>query len=101
MLAATDGYRTAERDIVARMAEARRGALHELLGVVAADAPSEARLRRVAVRHGLDPDRAYRLVAIAPRPEADPIPERPGIGEEELEVLAGRIGHLVGSTAPS
>ena len=31
---------------------------------------------------------------------SDPIPERPGIGEEELEVLAGRIGHLLGATAP-
>ena len=82
------------------MAEARRGAFQELLGVVAVDAASEARLRRVAIRYGLDPDRAYRLVAIAPRPEADPIPERPGIGEEELEVLAGRIGHLLGSAAP-
>ena len=99
-LAVTDGYRTAERDILARAVEARRGALQELLGVVADDAASEARLRRVAVRHGLNPDRAYRLVAIAPRPESDPIPERPGIGEEELEVLAGRIGHLLGSTAP-
>ena len=99
-LAVTDGYRIAERDILARSVEARRGALQELLGVVADDAASEARLRRVAVRHGLNPDRAYRLVAIAPRPEADPIPERPGIGEEELEVLAGRIGHLLGSTAP-
>jgi hypothetical protein len=98
-LAATDGYRAAERDIVARAAEARRGALQELLGVVAADAASEARLRRVAVRHGLNPDRAYRLIAIAPRPESDPIPERPGIGEEELEVLAGRVGHLLRSTA--
>ena len=61
---------------------------------------AKARLRRLAVRHGLDPDRAYRLVAIAPRPESDPFPERPGIGEEELEELAGRIGHLLGSTAP-
>jgi hypothetical protein len=99
-LAVTDGYRTAERDIVARMAEARRGALQELLGVVAIDTASESRLRRVAVRYGLDPDQAYRVVAIAPRPEADPMPERPGIGEEELEVLAGRIGHLLGSAAP-
>jgi hypothetical protein len=99
-LAVTDGYRIAERDILARTVEARRGALQELLGVVADDAVSEARLRRAAVRHGLNPDRAYRLVAIAPRPESDPIPERPGIGEEELEVLAGRIGHLLGSTAP-
>ena len=99
-LAATDGYRTAERDILARVAEARRGALHELVGVVATDAASGARLRRLAVRHGLDPDRAYRLIAIEPWPEADPIPGRPDIGEQELEVLAGRIGHLLGSTAP-
>ena len=99
-LAVADGYRTADREILARAVEARRGALHELLGVVADDAVSEARLRRAAARHGLNPDRAYRLVAIAPRPESDPIPERPGIGEEELEVLAGRIGHLLGSTAP-
>ncbi len=99
-LAVTDGYRAAERDILARSVEARRGALQELLGVVPDDAVTAARLRRTGVRHGLDPDRAYCLVAIAPRPESDPIPERPGIGEEELEVLAGRIGHLLGATAP-
>ena len=99
-LAVTDGYRIAERDILARAVEARRGALQELLGVVADDAASQARLRRVAVRHGLDPDRAYRLIAIAPSPESDPTPERPGIGEEDLELLAGRVGHLLGSTAP-
>ena len=39
-LAVTDGYRTAERDILARAVEARRGALQELLGVVADDAAS-------------------------------------------------------------
>ena len=99
-LAVTDGYRTAERDILARAVEARRGALGELLGAVADDAVGTARLRRLALRHGLDPDRAYRLVAIAPSPESDPFPERPGIGEDELEELAGRIGHLLGVTAP-
>ena len=99
-LAVTDGYRAAERDILARAVEARRGALQELLGVAAEDSLSETHRRRVAIRHGLDPDRAYRLIAIAPHPDSDPIPERPGIGEEELEVLAGRIGHLLGSTAP-
>ena len=99
-LAVTDGYRTAERDILARAVEARRGALHELLGVVTDDAVSGARLRRLALRHGLDPDWTYRLIAIAPSPESDPFPERPGIGEDELEELAGRIGHLLGSTAP-
>ena len=99
-LAVTDGYRIAERDILARDVEARRGALQELLGVVADDAASQARLRRVAARHGVNPDRAYRLVAIVPSPESDPTPDRPGIGEEDLELLAGRIGHLLGSTAP-
>ena len=99
-LAVTDGYRIAERDILARAVEARRGALQELLGAIADDAASQARLRHVAVRHGLNPDRAYRLLAVAPSPESDPTPERPGIGEEDLELLAGRIGHLVGSTAP-
>ncbi len=99
-LVVTDGYRAAERDILARDAAARRGALQELLGVITADAVVASRIRRVAMRHGLDPDRAYRLVAIAPRPEADPTPDTPGIGEEDLDVLAGRIGHLLGSTPP-
>jgi hypothetical protein len=99
-LAVTDGYRAAEREIVARDAEARRGALQELLGVVASDAVVAARLRRVAIRHGLNPDGRYRLVAIAPHSEADPTPDRPGIGDEDLELLAGRIGHLLGSAAP-
>jgi len=49
-LAVTDGYRMAERDILARAVEARRGALQELLGVIADDAGSQARLRRVAAR---------------------------------------------------
>jgi hypothetical protein len=99
-LAATDGYRAAERAILARAVDARRGALQELLGVVTDDAASQARLRRLAVKHGLDPDRAYRLVAISPRPDTDPTSERQDAGEEELEVLAGRIGHLLGSAAP-
>ncbi len=99
-LAVTDGFRIIERETLARAVGARRGALQELLGVIADDAAGAARLRRLAVRHGLDPDGSYRLVAIAPGPESDPIPERPGIGEEELEVLAGRIGHLLGSTGP-
>jgi hypothetical protein len=99
-LAVTDGYRSAEREILARSVAARRGALQELLGVVAEDAASAARLRRLAARYGLAPDQSYRLIAIAPSPESDPTPERPGIGEDDLEVLAGRIGHLLGSTAP-
>ena len=98
-LVVTDGYRAAEREILARDAQARRSALEELLGVVASDALTVARLRRVASRFGLDPDGQYRLAAIAPRPEADPTPDRAGIDEGDLELLAGRIGHLLGSAA--
>ena len=98
-LVVTDGYRAAEREILARDAQARRGALEEILGVVAADARTAARIRRVAARFGLDPDEAYRIAAILPRAEADPTPERTGLDQDDLELLAGRIGHLVGSAA--
>ena len=100
-LAVTDGYRTAEREILARDTQARRGALQEILGVVASDTQTTARLRRIATRFGLDPDGPYRIVAVAPRPEADPTPDRTGIDQDDLELLAGRIGHLVGSAAAS
>jgi hypothetical protein len=98
-LAVTEGYRAAEREILARDAEARRAALDELLGVLAADPMGVARARRVAVRFGLDPDRAYRLVVVAPRPEADPTPDTPGIDRDDLELLASRVGHLLGSAS--
>ena len=99
-LAVTDGYRIAERDILARDG---RGPSRR-----AAGGPRRCRRRRrksspTAARGGAtrpEPDRAYRLVAIAPSPESDPTPERPGIGEDDLELLAGRVGHLLGSTAP-
>ncbi len=99
-LAVTDGYRMAEREILARDVEARRGALQEILGVPTADALGEARLRRVAVRHGLNPDRSYVVVAIALMPKRDASAEQPVVAEDELELLAGRTGHLLGSTAP-
>lgn len=98
-LVVTDGYRAAEREILARDAQARRSALEELLGVVASDSVTVSRLRRVATRFGLDPDERYRLAAVAPRQEADPTPDRAGIDEGDLELLAGRIGHLLGSAA--
>jgi hypothetical protein len=98
-LVVTDGYRAAEREVLARDAQARRGALQELLGVVASDTTTAARLRRLAVRFGLDPDAEYRLAVVAALPEADPTPGRAGLDQHDLEQLAGRIGHLVGSAA--
>ena len=98
-LVVTDGYRAAEREVLARDSQARRGALQEILGVVANDTTTAARLRRVAIRFGLDPDDQYRLAVIAPLSEADPTPGRQGLDQADLELLAGRIGHLVGSAA--
>jgi hypothetical protein len=68
--------------------------------VVAADAASEARLRASPCDTAWTPTGRTALSRSRPRPEADPMPERPGIGEEELEVLAGRIGHLLRSSRP-
>jgi hypothetical protein len=96
-LAVTEGYRAAEREILARDADARRAALDELLGVLAIDPPGITRARRVAARFGLDPELAYRLVVVAPGPEADPTPDQPGLDRGDLELLASRIGHLLGS----
>src|SRR3954452_1466894 len=98
-LAVTEGYRAAEREILARDVEARGAALQELLGVVHDDPATKARLGRVALRHGLDPDAAYLLVAIAPILESGSMPAGSGTEEHELSVLAGRVGHLLGSTA--
>jgi len=98
-LAVTDGYRAAEREILVRDAEARRAALDELLGVVTADPTGLRRTRRVASRFGLDPDRSYRVVVVAPADEADPTPDRPGIDSGDLALLASRIGHLLGAAS--
>jgi hypothetical protein len=98
-LVVTDGYRAAEREILARDAQARRGALEEILGVIATDALTGSRLRRVAARFGMNPDDRFRLVVIAPDASADPTPGRVGVDQDDLEVLAGRIGHLAGAAS--
>jgi hypothetical protein len=99
-LATSEGYRAAERDIVARDVGARRAAIDELLGSVAADGRAASRLRRLAIRYGLEPDATYRLAAILPGPDADPTPDEPGIDEDDLETMAGRIDQLLRRPAP-
>ena len=94
-LAIGDGYRATERELLARDVAARRAALDELLGAVAADARSGARVRRLAMRYGLDPDAAFRVAAIRPGLEADPTPNHPGIDDEDLDALARRVDHLI------
>ena len=89
-LVVTDGYRAAERDILARDAAARRGALQELLGVIAADAvvacppPPGSDAPRPRPRPGVPPGRDR--AASRGRSHAG----TPGIGDEDLDVLAGR-----------
>ena len=94
-MAVGEGYRATELEIMARDAAARRAAIDELLGSVPADARSAGRRRRLAMRYGLDPDATYRVAAVMPEPEIDPTPEVPGIDDVDLEVMAGRIDHLL------
>ena len=94
-LATSEGYRAAERDILARDVAARRAAIDELLGSTPAEGRAAARVRRLAMRYGLDPDAGYRLAAILPGPEADPTPEDPGIDDDDLATMADRVDHLL------
>ncbi len=90
-LAVGEGYRATERELLARDAAARRAAIDELLGAVPAEGRGTARLRRLAMRFGLEPDASYRVAAILPGPDADPTPEQPGIDDADLETMARRI----------
>jgi hypothetical protein len=94
-LATSEGYRAAERDIIARDIAARRAAIDELLGSASEEARATYRLRRLAMRFGLDPDATYRIVAILPGSDADPTPEAPGIDDEDLATMADRIDGLL------
>ena len=94
-LAVGEGYRSTERELLARDVAARRAAIDELLGVVPAEGRASSRLRRLAMRYGLDPDASYRVAAILPGPDADPTPEQPGIDDADLETMARRIGQLL------
>jgi hypothetical protein len=94
-LAVGEGYRATERELLARDAAARRAAIDELLGAVPADGRAASRLRRLAIRYGLDPDASYRVAAILPGPDADPTPERPGIDDADLETMTRRIDGLL------
>jgi hypothetical protein len=94
-LATSEGYRAAERDLLARDVAAQRAAIDELLGSMSAEGRAAARLRRLAMRYGLDPDATYRLAAILPGTDADPTPEEPGIDDEDLETMADRIDRLL------
>ncbi len=94
-LAIGEGYRATEGELLARDVAARRAALDELLGAVTGDGRAGQRLRRLSMRYGLDPDTTFRLVAILPGPDVDPTPDDPGLDDEDLDVLARRIDHLI------
>jgi len=90
-LAVGEGYRATERELLARDVAARRAAIDELLGAVPAEGRAASRLRRLAMRYGLDPDATYRVAAILPGRDADPTPEQPGIDDADLDIMARRI----------
>jgi hypothetical protein len=90
-LAIAEGYMGTDRAVVARDASARRAFIEELLSSVSLDAAASARLRRLAIRYGLDPGGAYRLIAVSPPHHATP--------DEESHALADRLAARV--DAPS
>ncbi len=100
-LAVSEGYRATERDFLARDVAARRAALDELIGSIPTDTRARSRVRRLAVRYGLDPDAAYRVAAILPGPEVDPTPDEAGIDDDDLDDLARRIDQLLSRRAAS
>ncbi|HET9346158.1 MAG TPA: helix-turn-helix domain-containing protein [Candidatus Limnocylindrales bacterium] len=89
-MAIAEGYTTADREIVARDATARRAFLEELLSSVVLDDAAYARLRRLAVRYGLNPGGSYRLVAISPRHDAR---------DDEAHDLADRLASRIGAVS--
>ena len=99
-LAVGEGYRATERELLARDAAARRAAIDELLGAVPTEGRGASRLRRLAMRFGLEPDASYRVAAILPGPDADPTPEQPGIDDADLETMAQRIDQIAPSSRP-
>src|SRR4029079_14390432 len=90
-LAVGEGYRATERELLARDASARRAAIDELLRAAPADGRAASRLRRLAMRFGLEPDASFRVAAILPGPDADPTPEQPGIDDAHLDTTAQRL----------
>jgi hypothetical protein len=85
-----EGYTKADREIVARDATARRAFLEELLSSVPLDDAAFARLRRMAVRYGLDPGGSFRLVAISPHHDAR---------DDEAHDLADRLASRIGAVS--
>ena len=92
-LVVTDGYRAAEREVLARDTQARRGALQELLGVIATDtttscppAPGRGPVRAGPGRR--IPDRGDRPAA-GGRP--DPRAPGPGPGSTSSSLPAGSV----------
>ena len=91
-LAIAEGYLGTDRAVVARDATARRAFLEELLTSIAHDAPTSARLRRLATRYGLDPVGSYRLIAVS-------LPAT--LPDDESHALADRIAARVDAPSSS
>ena len=89
-LAISEGYRTTERELLARDVAARRAALDELLGAVAGDGRVGPRSRRLSMRYGLDPDARVSAGRQSSRAlDVDPTPDEPGLDDQDSTCWRG------------
>jgi len=86
-----EGYAEVDREVVARDAGRRRALFEELVTTPPLDRLDATRRRRLADRHGLDPDGAYRLIALSN-----------GRRSSELKTmqLATKVARILASEAP-
>ncbi len=90
--AVAQGYAEVDREVTARDAARRRALFEELVTTPPLDRLDVTRRRRLSDRHGLDPDGAYRLVALSSGSRSS---------EVKAAQFAARVARVLGPQAPS
>jgi len=85
--ALAEGYATVDRETVERDTQARLAFLDELLSLSPTDAAGRARVRRLCLRYGLEPDADFQLVAVGVGDRSDP-----QVALDLAHALRGQLG---------